>query len=139
MGYGGLDLNSQADPFPDLDYYQNVLQPDGLGLPPNRSGSRSGGGAARPPHQPRERKTRRKRRARQRKGSGDSSPRALHPATGRGRGFGRGSYAGMGERGGGGGRGSSPSFGASVHDEVNEEDEEAIDYNGQRMKLAAKM
>uniref|UniRef100_A0A0D9VVV9 Uncharacterized protein n=1 Tax=Leersia perrieri TaxID=77586 RepID=A0A0D9VVV9_9ORYZ len=88
IGYGGLDQNSKAYPFPNLDYYENVLQPDGLGLPSIRAGSRSGGGAARPPHQPRERKTRMSRTGQGQRGFvhlgggwGDSSPWALHPAT----------------------------------------------------------
>lgn len=48
-GSRGLDLNSQADAFPDFASYQQILQPGSLGLPPIRPGSRSTVATSRPP------------------------------------------------------------------------------------------
>lgn len=48
-GSRGLDLNSQADAFPDFASYQQILQPGSLGLPPIRPGSRSTVAMSRPP------------------------------------------------------------------------------------------
>uniref|UniRef100_A0A0E0HAU7 Uncharacterized protein n=1 Tax=Oryza nivara TaxID=4536 RepID=A0A0E0HAU7_ORYNI len=48
-GSRGLDLNSQADAFPDFASYHQILQSDGHDLPPIRPGSRSTGAPSRPP------------------------------------------------------------------------------------------
>lgn len=153
-GSGGLDLNSQADAFPDFASYQQILEPGSLVLPPIRAGSRSTVPPSRPPPaagggRGRSRGGRGGGRGRGRSltngaGSGRGMRGFVPPGSSSGQGGVRGHGASMSHSGppafnfgvfGGGRRaGASSSQGTNVsEDDGNEEDEEDFGPDGQHM------
>ncbi|XP_006658682.1 spidroin-1-like [Oryza brachyantha] len=115
VGGDGFDLNSQADGYPEMEYYQELLQSEGGRLPPIRAGRRSSGMPVTPPPINPAR-GRRGRAAQGGRGRGRSMRAFVPPGSaslaaegfvpGRDRGVAGRGTGGFGAFGGGGGRGS---------------------------------
>ncbi|KAF2912871.1 hypothetical protein DAI22_10g045200 [Oryza sativa Japonica Group] len=144
-GSGGLDLNSQADAFPDFASYQQILEPGSRStVPPSRPPPAAGGGRG---------------SSRGGRGGGRGRGRSLTNGAGSGRGMrgfvppgsssGQGGVRGHGASmshsgppafnfgvfGGGRRAGASSSQGTNVsEDDGNEEDEEDFGPDGQHME-----